>query len=825
MIAWFARNPVAANLLMGFIIVSGGIAASQINSEVFPEFELDAISVQVPYLGAAPEEVEEGVCVRIEEAIQGVDGIKKVTSSASEGSGRVMLELELSADRRRVVDDVKSRVDTITTFPIETEKPIIREMVARTRVIDVAVSGRADELTLKAIAERVRNEITAIPQISLVEIASARPYEISIEVSEVALRRHRLTFDDVATVVRRSSIDLPGGSVRTDSGEILLRTIGQAYRGPEYEELIVMTRADGTRLYLRDVATVVDGFAETDQFGRFDDNPTVIVSVFRTSGQSTPEISSLVQEYVDRAQLTLPPGISLNVWQDAGSVVRARHNLMIQNGMSGFVLVFIMLALFLELRLAFWVSLGIPVSFLGAIMLMPANDVTVNIMSLFAFILVLGIVVDDAIIVGENIYSHQERHGDSLRGSIDGAREIATPVIFAVLTTVAAFTPLMFVPGSFGKFFKVIPFVVIPCLLFSLLESLNILPAHLSHLRHRRAGLWSRMQGRVADTLVWFAQSVYRPHLEILLRWRYVTAAVGIAALILTVGMVLGGWIGFHFFPTIEADFMNASITMPQGTPAHVTSEAVQRLEAGAKRLRREMMDETGLDYFRHVYAAVGDQPRASTGGPGAAFGGTTAGHVGGVMVELAPAEDRELTSEQLGNRWREATGPIPEAVGLTFSSSAIASGEDLDIMLYRARHDRAAESGGRGESPAARLLRCTQHHGHVPRREGRDAARHQACRRDARTHAPAPRTTGATGVLRRGSPAHPTRARRHQGHGPLPGGRAAVPGRPREHAYSHAGRSGGAVSSSRRCQPQPRLRLDSTRGSQPCRQRLGNGR
>ena len=292
MIAWFARNPVAANLLMGFIIVSGGIAAVQINSEVFPEFALDAISIQVPYLGAAPEEVEEGVCVRIEEAIQGIDGIKQITSSASEGSGRVMIELELGADNRRVVDDVKSRVDAITTFPVETEKPIIRELVARTQVVDIAVSGRAGEFTLKAVAERIRDELSAIPEISLVEIASARAYEIAIEVSEVALRRHRLTFDDLATAVRRSSIDLPGGSVRTDSGEILLRTIGQKYRGPEYEDLIVMTRADGTRLHLRDVATVVDGFAETDQFGRFDDDPTVLVSVFRTSGQNTPEISS-----------------------------------------------------------------------------------------------------------------------------------------------------------------------------------------------------------------------------------------------------------------------------------------------------------------------------------------------------------------------------------------------------------------------------------------------------------------------------------------------------------------------------------------------------
>ena len=314
MINWFARNTVAANLLMFFIIISGGIAVLNINSEVFPEFTLDIISIEVPYLGAAPEEVEEGVCVRIEEAIQGIDGIKRVTSRASEGMALVIVDLELGADSRKVVDDIKSNVDAITTFPVETEKPIIRELVARNQVIDVAVSGRTEEFTLKAIAEQVRDEISAIPQIPVVEIVSARPYEIAIEVSEVALRQHGLTFDDVASAVRRSSLDVPGGSVRADSGEILLRTIGQAYRGAEYEDLIVLTRADGTRLHVRDVATVVDGFAETDQFARFDDEPAILLSVFRVGDQSALEIASLVQGYVDRTQPKMPEGVSLAIW-------------------------------------------------------------------------------------------------------------------------------------------------------------------------------------------------------------------------------------------------------------------------------------------------------------------------------------------------------------------------------------------------------------------------------------------------------------------------------------------------------------------------------
>ena len=682
MIAWFAKNPVAANLMMVFIVVSGAISILNINSEVFPELELDIISIEVPYLGAAPEEVEEAVCVRIEEAIQGLDGIKEITSTASEGMGLVMIELELGADARKVVEDVKSRVDAIDTFPIETEKPIIRELVARNQVADIAVAGRVDEFTLKAVAERIRDEISAIPQISQVEITSARPYEISIEVSEGALRRHGMTFDDVAAAVRRSSLDMPGGSVRADSGEILLRTIGQAYRGAEFEDIVVMTRTDGTRLHLRDVATVVDGFAETDQFARFNNEPTVLISVFRTGDQSALEIASLVHDYVDNADRTLPAGISIAVWQDQAQVLRDRLSLMLRNGATGFFLVFVMLALFLEVRLAFWVSLGIPISFLGAILMMPGLDVTVNVMSLFAFILVLGIVVDDAIIVGENIYTHQERHGDTLRGSIEGAQEIATPVVFAVLTTVVAFMPLMFVPGMMGKFFRVIPLIVVPCLVFSLFESLNILPAHLSHLKRRNPGPWGRFQGLFANGLQRFIHSAYKPSLEVLLRWRYVTAAAGVSTLILTFGMVLGGWAGFQFFPSVEADFMSASVTMPQGTPATMTSDAVRRLEAGAEELRQVLLSETGTDYYQQVFASVGDQPMASRNGPMASPVASGASHLGEVTIELAPAEARLINSEALGNRWREMVGPIPEAVEVNFSASAMNAGEDINVMF-----------------------------------------------------------------------------------------------------------------------------------------------
>ncbi len=690
-IAWFARNPVAANLMMVFIIASGLIATGAITEEVFPEVDLDRISIQVPYLGAAPEEVEEGVVIRIEEAIQGVDGIKEIVSTASEGSASVMVELELGADASRVVDEVKNNVDSITTFPLETEEPIIRELIARNQVVDISISGQTDIFALKSLAEDVRDELSALPSITQVDLVSAPPYEISIEVSEMALRRHGLTFDQVADAVRRSSLDLPGGSVRTDGGEILLRTIGQAYRGDEYEELVLWTRPDGSRLHLGDVATVVDGFEETDQFARFDQAPTVMVSVFRTGDQSALDIAEDVTRYVQDKQAQLPAGVSMVIWQDQAEVLNDRLALMLRNGVTGFALVFIVLALFLELRLAFWVSLGIPISFLGAIALMPGFDVTVNVISLFAFILVLGIVVDDAIIVGENIFRHQENHGDGLRGSIEGAREIAKPVVFAVLTTVAAFMPLMFVPGMMGKIFRVIPLIVVPCLLFSLLESLGILPAHLSHVPKRgKPGPWRSFQQFIANGLKAFVRNCYQPILETALRWRYVTAAIGLAILILTGGMVLGGWTNFHFFPSIEADFMAASVTMPQGTPAEVTSAAVEKMEAGAARLRAGLLQETGMDYFRHVSTAIGDQPMASRGGgPMGSTVTVSAANVGEVSVELAPAETRAYTSEQLGNMWREETGPIPEAVDLNFSMSIMTPGDDVDVQLAGSDVDR----------------------------------------------------------------------------------------------------------------------------------------
>ena len=683
-IAWFACNPVAANLLMVLIVVTGFRAATTITAEVLPELELDRISIQVPYLGAAPEEVESGVAVRVEQAIQNIDGIKQIVSTASEGSASVVVELALGADPKRVLDELTNNVQAITTFPIETERPIIRELAARSQVTDIAVAGETDLATLKRVAEAVRDGLVALPDVSHVEIVNVPPFEIAIEVSETALRRHRTTFDQVADAVRRSSLDVPGGSVHTERGEIMLRTVGQAYRGPDYERLVLWSRPDGSRLLLGDVATVVDGLAESDQQARFDQVAAVTVSVFRSGRQSALDVAAAVRDYVERAEAWLPEGITLTVWQDQSQVLTDRLAILLNNGAAGFVLVFVALTLFLEIRLAFWVSLGIPVSFLGAIALMPPLDATINMVSCFAFIVVLGILVDDAIMVGENIHRHQESDIGTLRAAVEGAQEIGKPVVYAVLTTAAAFLPLMFVPGVLGKVFRVVPLVVVPCLLFSLIESLAILPAHLAHARPRRAGRWRRFQRRFAEGLGYVVRKGYEPLLETALGWRYLTGAIGVSSLILTAGVALGGWTSFRFFPSIENEFITASVTMPLGTPVAATSAAIAKFETGAARLRAKLEDETGIDYFRHVATILGDQPAQVPGGRGrrTSLRSGPSAHLGEVTIELAPSESRSYTSEQLGAMWREATGPVSEAVAIDFQTSILDPGEDVDVQL-----------------------------------------------------------------------------------------------------------------------------------------------
>ncbi len=694
-IAWFVKNRVTANLLMFVVVVAGLISLARIKLEVFPEFSSDMITVSVVYLGATPEEAEEGICLRIEEAIQDLEGIKKITGTAAEGIGSVTVEVRAGFDDRRLLDDIKSRVDGITTFPHETEKPVIQEVIRRRQVINVAISGDVDEKSLKAIGEKIRDEVTDLPEISQVDLTIARPYEISIEVSEVALQRFGLTFDEVVQAVRRTSMDLPGGSIKTSGGEISLRTKGQAYKGLEFEKLTLRSFPDGTRLYLGDVATVVDGFAETDQAARFDGQPAVLVQVYRVGNESALEIADAVKDYVAITQARLPEGVHITTWQDDSLILKARLSLLLRNGRAGFVLVFLALALFLRLRLAWWVVVGMLISFFGAFWLMPYYDVSINLISLFAFILVLGIVVDDAIVIGENIYSHIERGKSGVRAAIEGTQEVATPVIFAVLTTVAAFSPLLSVPGNMGKIMRIIPIIVIATLLFSLLESLFILPSHLSHLDIDRKSkpdmglkkIFRNFQDKFAAATQFFVDTRYRSTLDYALRWRYTTISIAVATLILTIALATGGWLKFTFFPRVEADNVVAFLTLPEGTSADVTAKAVKRIEESAKRLQEELSDDR-KEVIKHVLASIGDQPfrkrQGAHGGPSV----ISSANIGEVNLQLTSAEDREITSSELARRWRQLTGPIPGAEELTFSSSLFSAGEAVNVQMAGTNYD-----------------------------------------------------------------------------------------------------------------------------------------
>jgi multidrug efflux pump subunit AcrB len=693
-IAWFVRNGVAANVLTVIIVAGGLLALPQIRQQVFPEFPSEMIQVNVPYPGASPAEVEEGICVRIEEAVQTLDIIKKLTSTAIEGNGIVTIELLHGSDAGKALNDVKSRVDAIDTFPEEAKEPVVAEIELRRSVLSVAVSGTAGERTLKRLAEQARDEIGALPGITQVELASARPYEISIEVSEKELRKYGLTFDEVAQAVRRSSLDLPGGSIRTTGGEILLRSKGQAYQGREFEQITLRSHPDGTRLLLKDVAHVVDGFAETDQRATFDSEPTVLLQVFRVGQQSALEIANQVTRYVEAARGRMPPGVTLTIWQNEALDLQSRLDLLLRNGRAGLILVFLTLALFLRFRLAAWVTFGIFISFLGTLWLMPVLDVSIDMVSLFAFVLVLGIVVDDAIVVSENIYTHQQEHRDGIRGAIEGAQQVVKPVMFGVFTTVAAFAPLTALPGNIGKVMTAIPLIVIPTLLFSLLESLFVLPSHLSHIQphqdkqHRGIPrLWRKLQGGFTKSLQNFIQGIYRPILERCLEWRYLTLATLVTALLLTAGLVVGGQIRFLFFPPVEGDVIAAFLTMPEGTSAETTARAVRTLEASSLVIQRQLeatKPPGEANPILHRLASVGEQPFLALQRQGVAnvVGQNTGSNLGEVSIELIPGENRTIGSQEIVNRWREATGPIPDAAELTFSAAILSAGEAINLLI-----------------------------------------------------------------------------------------------------------------------------------------------
>jgi len=697
MIAWFARNDVAANLLMVFIIFMGLWAAiSKIPLEVFPSFETDTVTISMAYRGATPAEVEESVVIRIEEAIENLQGIDEITSNANEGVAQIRVEVESGYSPREVLDDIKNRVDAINTFPADTERPVYSVVELSREVISVVVSGDLPEDELRRMGEQVRDDLTALPQVSLAELTAVRPYEISIEVSETTLDRYALTFDDIVKAIQRSSLDLPAGSVKTRAGEILLRTKGQAYTGEEFKEIVVITRPDGTRLTLDDIATVRDGFEEDPLYGIFNGKPAVLIEVYRTGDQNALDVGRAVKDYIAEKRISMPPAVTVDYWRDRSRIVKLRLNTLVNSAIQGGILIFLLLALFLRFSVAVWVCIGIPISFFGALALMPTIGVTLNLISLFAFILVLGIVVDDAIVTGENIYSHLKHHENGTSAAISGTQEVAVPVTFGILTTVVAFTPLLMVEGTRGTLFAQIPAIVIPVLLFSWVESKLILPAHMKHVhpdrdQKRRLNPLQRTQRRVADGLERFIETVYQPVLEWTLRRRYLALALFVGFSLIILSLVASGRYMFTFFPRVQAETARATLVMPAGTPVEVTRQHLHRINEVAEELQAKYYDPA-------LEGSVLKQIFVSVGWIGSGFGRSTGGgqpELGQVSIELVPPEDRSLTvtSSEIVSEWRRGIGTIPGAKELNFRAEIGRGGDPIAIQFTGQNFDHLKDA------------------------------------------------------------------------------------------------------------------------------------
>ena len=690
-IAWFVRNPVAANLLMLILVMSGLLALPGIHQEEFPNIEVDAIQVRVPYLGAAPEEVETAVCVRVEEAIEGTQGIDRVTSTASEGYCSVIIELVDGVDNNKVANDIKSKVDAIDSFPKETEKPVTAEIAIVATVLQIAISGNTDERSLKNIGQQVRDDLAALPGVSQIELLFARPYEISIEISEQTLLRYGLTLTEVGRAIELSSLDVPGGSLKTEGGEILLRTRGQAYSGQEFEDIVVRTRTDGTSITVGDLATVLDGFEDTDLLARFDGNPSIAIKVSRVGEEDILNIAKQVKAYIKEAQQQAPDGIYFTIWQDESQDLVDRLAALTKNARSGLLLVLLVLTLFLRFRLALWVAAGIPVAMLGAVAMFPLAGISISTVSVMAFILVLGILVDDAIVIGERVYAHEKQGKDRITAAIEGAQEVTVPVIFGVLTTMATFLPILNIPGPMGGFFGAMAVVVIIALFFSIVESQLIQPSHLAHRSVERTtssnyllNHWLQFQERMSSGLERIASDYYLPAVQVALRWRYVTIALGIAVLAITVSLFISGRMVFQFFPSVEGTRLYATLTMPEGTPVEITSQAVVQIEEAVEVLREELdvdLEPGAQSIVSHVFSSIGSFiPKGSANFSNKA-GQSNLAEIG---VELNLPDNYSGTpTTEFANRWRQITGSIPDAVELGFTAEAFGMGSAIDIELY----------------------------------------------------------------------------------------------------------------------------------------------
>ena len=672
-IAWFARNSVAANLLMLIIIVSGLYSITHgLRSTMMPELDMQSIQVTVPFPGSTPEDVEEGIVLKIEQAIEDITGITKVQSTADSGIGRVYLNVGTDHDVYVVMDEVKVAIDGITTFPDQAESPTVAkfQLDFTKLALQIQVSGDLDEFGRREVAEDLRQELLNLKEISQVDLFGDRPFEVTIEVSEQTLRKYGLNLSDVSDAVQRASVDIPGGKIRTVNGDILLRTKDKAYRQYQFEDLVLISNADGTRVTLGDVADVKDGFEEQDGFSYFNGGPSIGVVVMSVGEQDILEVSDAAKRYLNERQKTLPAGVELEYWADFTFYLKDRLGLMFENMALGAVLVFIILLLFMDFKVAFWVVVGLVVTFLGVFATMPMEgiDVTMNMFSVLGFIVVLGIVVDDAIVIGESAHATMSRDGYNVDSVIRGARRVATPATFGVLTTIAAFVPMVSLEGDVAAFPAAIGWVVILSLTFSLIESKLILPAHLTHITSATPAdsFFGRLQAACNGLLQIVITKYYKPLLLKCLEFRYVTFAFFIGLMILTLGLVFGGVVRYVMFPQVPGEFIEVKMEMSEGVPKRELYGAIERIVAGAHSMQDELKNSTGMqeDFVENLFGYGENSSSAS------------------FMLEMTKEKGIPVKPQDVATTWRKHIGEIPGVRSISVLDADPMGGAPIAFLL-----------------------------------------------------------------------------------------------------------------------------------------------
>ena len=667
---WFIDNPIAANLLMLLLIIGGLTGIPTLNKQFFPDVEVGEVSITLAYPGAGPAEVEEQICRRIEEAIHDLSGIKEIRSSAAQGLATVSVKARPGYDTQRLSADIKTRIDAIDTFPLDARRPSVVALNFRHRMAVVTLSGEIGERALKELGEALRDDLSAQPWVSVVELSKPRPYAVVIEVSEYDLRRYGLSFAALVEAIRGASLNLPAGAIEASGGDIRLQTRGQAYSRAEFENIALLTRRDGARVLLGDVARVIDGFADRDLRTRFNRRAAHNLTVFVTQDPNVLRTSEVVNEWVTAQRAQLPPGVSLSIWQDAARPFRGRVETLLKNAGGGLILVFGVLVLFLRPRLALWVCAGIAVAFLGGLFVLQYTPISLNMISLFAFLLILGIVVDDAIIVGEAIHARHSAGETGLRGACQGVSSVVKPVMYAVISTMIFFVPIFFMPGDLVRAAAGIPVVALLVLAFSLLESLLILPAHLAHMPPQRPARWAvlrRMESlrqRVADGMLRLARHGYRPLLARALRAYPLVAALFFFALMTSLGLYGGGWLRTAFFPSVNADYVQLRIALPQGGPFADTLAVLERVEVAAEQLRARYNADPA--HTRHgpaigaIYSRGEDQALSVT------------------LETLADSVD----SGALARRWEALIGALPESRSVHIDYTINQLGKPISLIL-----------------------------------------------------------------------------------------------------------------------------------------------